>query len=350
MVSFLPLRAQNKWPSPEVEQMYEQAKEYLSMGNFPSAIAMYQKAIQLAPNQVVLYRDLGKAYYLSGNYRNAEETIEPLLKAGEVDDQAFQIMAACQAADGEKKKAKQTLQHGLERFPHSGILYHEMGKVEEDEKEEVYALETYLDGIKNDPGYRINYYEAARMYMGTNKFIWTIIYGEMFVNMERQTPRADEMRKTLLDAYEKLFFSPNTDNVPKYGRSKKEETIKNFEQAVYSTYIKLSPVISDGITTESLTMLRTRFLMEWYSSYANKYPYSLFAYQDEMARSGFFDVYNEWLFAKMENLQQYEAWNKFHDGAMSKFDTWANEHALHPEKNEFYNDRNIDDLFTKKKK
>lgn len=342
---------ESSWPSPEVEDMYKQGREYLMAGNFQQAIITFQQGIQLAPNQLVLYRDLGKAYYLAGDYKNAQATLEPILKSEQADDISFQTMAASQAAVGEKKKAKSTLQKGLERFPNSGILYHDMGKLYEAENELVYALQTWLDGIHKDPTYHINYYEAARMYMDTKKVVWAIVYAEIFVNIERQTPRSDEMKSMLFEAYKQLYTTMPVGAIPKFGK-KKEEADKdnNFEEAVRSTYMRLAPVVSDGITTENLTMLRTRFLMDWDLRYAQKYPFSLFYYQDELIRSGNFDIYNEWLFGKADNEQEFEAWKKFHAEAMPKFEKWAAEHPIQPIAADFYNDMKVDDIFSKKKK
>ncbi|MGN6568011.1 MAG: tetratricopeptide repeat protein [Flavipsychrobacter sp.] len=342
---------ESSWPSPEVQDMYKQGREYLMAGNFQQAIITFQQGIQLAPNQLLFYRDLGKAYYLAGDYKNAQATLEPILKSEQADDISFQTMAACQAAEGEKKKAKNTLQKGLERFPNSGILYHDLGKVYEADNELVYALQTWLDGIHKDPSYHVNYYEAARMYMDTKKVVWAIIYGEVFVNLERQTPRSDEVRGMLFDAYKQLYTTMPLTTVPKFGKHKVEENKDNsFEEAVRSTYMRLAPVVADGVTVENLTMLRTRFIMDWELRYAQKYPFSLFYYQDELLRSGNFDIYNEWLFGKIDNEQEFEAWKKFHPEAIPQYEAWASQHHLEPVAGDFYNDMKVDDIFSKKKK
>ena len=165
MLLSLMVGAQSSWPSPEIEQMYKTARDYMSRGNFQQAIVTYRQAIQLAPGQMILHRDLGRAYYLSGNSQQAEEILDPIIKSGEADEQTYQVMAAIQASSGEKKKAKATLQKGLDRFPKAGILYHDLGKLYEEQDEMVFALQTWLDGIQADPAYHVNYYEAARGYM-----------------------------------------------------------------------------------------------------------------------------------------------------------------------------------------
>ncbi len=342
--------AQTVWPTPELEQMYNQAREYLSQGNLPEAINTYKQAIILAPDQMVLYRDLAKAYCLSGNYSEAENTITPVIKTNQADDQSYEIMAECQTATGEKKKARATLQNGLTAFPNSGILYHEMGKIYEEDGAMSDALRSWLNGIHQDPGYHINYYEATRIYINSDKPVWALIYGEIFVNIERHTPRSDEVRAMLLRAYTNIFNSISNNEIPKFGKAKKSEpTTNNFEETVRSTLLRLSPVISDGMTTENLTMLRARFLMEWFPKYATQYPFYLFTYQDNMIRNGYFEIYNEWLFGKAENAQTFDAWNKFHAGDIDKFESWAQTNKLQPTASEFYNDMNVDNIIKTKK-
>jgi tetratricopeptide (TPR) repeat protein len=342
---------QESWPSPEAQQMYNQAKNYLSMGQFQQAIATYQQAIQLAPAKMVLYRDLGKAYFLTSNYSDAEKILEPVLKSDEADAQSYQIMASCYAASGEKRKARNTLQSGIERFPSSGLLYHDMGKMYEEENSLVYALEFWLDGIQHDPAYHINYYEAARMYMLTNKPVWAILYAETFLNIERHTQRADDTRKMLLDAYTRFFYDVPTGDVPKFGEAKKQQVAAtaSFEEAVKQTMMREAPAIRDGITPETLTMLRTRFLMDWFAKYAGRYPYKLFSYEDQLTRNGFFDIYNESLFGKAANPQEFDAWNKFHQGAGAQLEKWVSDNPLHPANTDFYNDKKVDEIFDKKK-
>ncbi|MBN9483636.1 MAG: hypothetical protein BGO70_14225 [Bacteroidetes bacterium 43-93] len=346
------VQAQNNWPSPEVEQMYKQAREYKMQGNFQQAAITYKQAIALAPDKVVLYNDLAQVYYLTGAYDDALEILEPILKNNDGDEQSYQVKAASLSAKKEFKKAKSTLQEAIKKYPHAGILYHDLGKLYEDDGANVYALESWLDGIEADPAFHINYYEAARTYMGTKKPVWAVLYAEMFLNIEQHTPRADETRDMLLGAYMRLFSQLGTQNVPKYKNKKTAVagTPNNFEEAVNLTYLKLSPVVSDGINTENLTMLRTRFLMEWKKTYANKYPFSLFTRLDDMVRSGYFDIYNEWVFGKIDNFKEFDIWNKFHPEAIPKLENWLKTHPYRPVGSDCYNNKEVDDIFIKEKK
>ncbi|MCB0699899.1 MAG: tetratricopeptide repeat protein [Chitinophagales bacterium] len=343
----VPASAQSIWPTPEVEQLYKEARDFHSRGNLREAIIRYQQAIQIAPDIVLLHRELAHSYYLAKGYDEAIATLDPIIKQQKADAETYKIMTECLIAIGEEKKAKKLLRQGVEALPNAGVLYHQMGLMYESNNEVVYALESWLDGIERDPTYHLNYYEAARTYMKTNKTVWAIIYAEMFINIEQQTPRSYDTRRLLLESYQKLFNTVATGTVPKFGATGRETGPVGFEEAVYDTYIKLSPVMSDGITTENLIMLRTRFLMDWTVQYAERFPHSLFARHDDFVRNGYFDMYNQWLFGKVENLQQYDAWMKFHENAMPRFETRLRQSPYKPLKSDFYNDKVVDGIFDK---
>lgn len=340
--------AQTPWPTPEVENLYNQARQYHSKGNLREAIIRYQQAIQIAPNVLLLHRELAHAYYLAQGYDEAMATLEPIIKQEQADAETYKIMAQCLVAVKETKKAKKLLREAIDLMPASGPLYNQMGIIYESDNELVYALESWLDGISRDPGYHLNYYDAARMYMNTDKVVWAILYGEMFVNMEQFTKRSYDTRSMILEAYKRLFTSLSTGNIPKFGSTTKQQSM-GFEEAVYNTYIRLSPVMSDGFTTENLVMLRTRFIMDWTLQSAEKYPFSLFTRHDDMIRNGYFDVYSQWLLGVVENKSQYDAWTKFHPDAIKKLETWLARNPYGPVLTDFYNEKVVDGIFQKRK-
>lgn len=337
------------WPSPEVEQMYITARGNMSKGNLKTAIVNYQQLIPMAPDVMELYRDLGQMYFLTGNYEQADKTLNSIISSGKADQESYRIAASSLAAQGENKKSKSMLEKGIEQFPKSGLLYHELGKQYDDRNEEEEALKAWLDGIEADPDYHVNYYEAARTYMITQHTVWAILYGEMFINMEHETPRANETRKMLLSAYKKFFLTPATGDAPEFGKNK-SMAANSFEEAVAQSLRKLAPVVADGITTENLVMLRTRFAMEWNREFAVKYPFSLFSYHQQLLQEGLFESYNQWLYAKAESMQQYESWNNFHKTALQELNNWMLPHPYKPISSDFYNDKKVKGLFAARKK
>lgn len=338
------------WPSPEVEQMYKQAREYLTKGAVQQSVILLKQAIQLAPDVLPLHRDLANALNLTGNFKESYETIAPVIKNNQADEQTYQIAATALQGMKEKKKAKSTLENGLRAFPQSGMLYHEMGKYYESGNDMDNALQSWLQGIEKAPAYHLNYYAAAQTYFNTSRPLWTILYGEMFVNMERHTHRSLELRKQILKAYQKVFSNISPAEVPKYGSTSAAAESDNFEKAVLQTLMQLSPVVSDGFTTDNLTMLRTRFIMDWTTNgFMQKYPFTLFTYHDRLIRDGEFEAYHQWLFGKVENEKLYEAWTKFHAETMPYFESWAKSNKYTPSATDFYNTGDLKTLFQKKK-
>jgi hypothetical protein len=66
-------------------------------------------------------------------------------------------------------------------------------------------------------------------------------------------------------------------------------------------------------------MIRTRFILDWFANYGNKFPFKLFDYQQQLIREGMFDAYNQWLFGTVENLPAYENWTKTHNEEYTNF-------------------------------
>ena len=114
------------------------------------------------------------------------------------------------------------------------------------------------------------------------------------------------MKDLLFKGYkEKLFKEPDL--------MKGEENNKSaFAKAFLASMNKQSSLVSRGVTTASLTMVRARFILDWYESNAAKFPCRLFDYQQQLLREGMFDAYNQWLFGTVENLTAYDNWTRSH--------------------------------------
>jgi hypothetical protein len=175
------------------------------------------------------------------------------------------------------------------------------------------AIEQWERGIQEDPSFSGNYYNAARFYYYTKDKVWTLLYGEIFVNMESLTERAIAMKKLLLDAYKQKLF---TDADLMSGTDK---NTPEFAKAFLQTMSKEATLASRGITTETLTMIRTRFILDWFANYSGRFPFKLFDYQQQLIKEGMFDAYNQWLFGTVESLPSYDNWIKAHADAHASF-------------------------------
>jgi hypothetical protein len=134
--------------------------------------------------------------------------------------------------------------------------------------------------------------------------------------MESLSERGASMKGLLLQGYkEKLFAEAD---IMKGEEKNKSEFAKAFLQGIG----KQSSLTNNGINTETLTMIRTRFILDWYESNAAKFPFKLFDFQRQLLQEGMFNAYNQWLFGASENLAAYDNWTKAHAEeyeAFSKF-------------------------------
>lgn len=344
LLSLIPFDMQAQdWSSPEAEQIYEQGMQRLAQGNPAEAAAIFQKIAPAESGNLRVKKSLAQAYQLSGDYENALAVLQPVMAGSQADPEVYRIAALAQSGLKDTKKALKILSSGLERFPNSGLLFYEQGMIFKSDRKFEEALKNWLEGIARDPEFRLNYHEAAIAYVQSEQPVWAILFGEIFVNKEPNTPRGAETRILLLDAYQKFFFTPakQAGGNPLLARE-----ARNFQEAVEKTLLSLFFVVSDGISTENLTMLRTRFIISWTDNYAARYPYSLFRYQENLIRNGYFDAYNQWLFGKAENPQQFAGWESSFGKELKELDRFKVLNPLKMQAEDAYNQqRNFKGFF-----
>jgi hypothetical protein len=173
------------------------------------------------------------------------------------------------------------------------------------------AIKQWEKGIEIDPNYSSNYYNATRYYFLTYDKVWSLIYGETFLNLESYSKRTAEIKDLLLEGYKKLFSEGDL--------LKNQNTKSPFIGAYLGILSNLSPAVARGVTAESLTVLRTKFILAWFEKYPTGYPFRLFDYQRQLLKDGLFDAYNEWIFGAAENLPAFQSWTTTHGDDYSRF-------------------------------
>jgi len=289
----------------EVKKMQETAKAFMRTGDFDNAIIVLTRALQKDNKNIDLQKDLVMSYFFKRDYAKAMEGAKVLIDRDDVDVVSYQIAGNVYKALEEVKDCDKMYKKALKKFPKSGPLYSEYGELLWSAKD-MLAIRQWEEGIKNDPGYSGNYYNAALFYFYTKDKVWSLIYGEIFVNMESLSERGASMKQMLLQGYkEKLFAEAD---IMKGEEKNKSEFAKAFLQGIG----KQSALTNNGISTETLTMIRARFILDWYETNAAKYPFKLFDFQRQLLQEGMFDAYNQWLFGASENLAAYDNWTKVH--------------------------------------
>jgi Tfp pilus assembly protein PilF len=310
----------------DAKEMQENAKAYMRQGDYDNAALLLVKALEQSPSDLSIAKDLALNYYFQKENAKALETIKPLLDRPDVDDQSYQIAGNIYKALDQSKDAEALYKKGIKRFNKSGSLYNEYGELLSS-LQSVSAITQWEKGIEMDPGYSGNYYNAAKYYYFTTDKIWSIIYAEIFINIEPSSARTTEIKSVLLDSYKKLLSGDVLKNT---------EGKNNFEQAFLQSMNKANEVAESTINAQSLTMIRTRFILDWYEKSAAKFPLRLFEYQQQLLREGLFTAYNQWIFGATENLSAYQGWINEHAAEYAEFSNFQKGRIFKVPPGQFY--------------
>lgn len=303
LVAFTSIQAQ------ETKELQENAKAYWRQADYDNAALLLTKALEQSPNDISVAKDLALNYYFQKENKRGLEILKPFLDRSEVDDQSFQIAGNMYKALDQLKEADAMYKKAIKKFHKSGALYNEYGELLS-LMQNATAIQQWEKGIEMDPGYSGNYYNAAKHYYFTTDKIWSIIYAETFINIEPLSARTTEVKSLLLDSYKKLL----SDDV-----LKSMEGRNNFEGAFLQSMNKADTVANSGVNTETLTMIRTRFIIDWFERYASKFPFKLFEYHQQLLREGIFPAYNQWIFGATENLMAYQNWTGLNAAEHAQF-------------------------------
>jgi tetratricopeptide (TPR) repeat protein len=232
-----------------VTELQNTAKTFMKQGDYTNAIVILNRCIEKEPSNTSVGKDLALSYFYSQNNVKALETIQPVLESNDADDQCFLIAGNIYKYLEKPKESEKIYKKGIAKFPESGPLYNELGETQIANKDKD-AIKNWEKGIKADPSFGRNYFNAARYYFFQKEYIWSNIYGEIFVNMEPNGTRAAEIKKMLLDGYKQMFVENITnkeaDTKNEFGYAKETTTnsrvwnyYRNIINAPYSFYYRL---------------------------------------------------------------------------------------------------------------
>ena len=297
----------------DAKQLHDNARAFMHSGDYPNAILVLNRALAKDPKNLEIAKDLGLNYYYSKDYNKCIDVLKPLFDRSDVDDQCFQIAGDAYWAMEDTKACENTYRKGIKKLPGSGPLYNELGKVLWSQNDYT-AIKQWEKGIENNPSFAGNYYNAAKYYYFTTEKVWSLIYGEIYINMDPKNPDALEMKNILFEGYKKLFADADLE--------KNNKNKSPFVIAYLKAMNKQSSLASSGINVENLSLIRTGFLSDWNTNYASKFPFKLFQVQKQYLDEGIFDAYNQWLFASENNRASYDTWAKAHSKEVAELNRY----------------------------
>lgn len=303
------------------------AIEMMENGLIPESIELLQEAMKLDPGNINYPYEMALANYFRQDYQEAVKILKKLIKHKDVNPKVYQALGNSYSSGGDRKKAIKTYESGIKKFPDAGPLYLERGNVEMFVNEFNNAMYYYEKGIEVDPTYPSNYYRASRLFSASTEKVWTMIYGEIFMNLERNTQRTAEISKLLYDVYKEgitindttLAVSFSKENTIFVDRKKMSSIKFPFGMAAYEMTLAKAIIGKKEININSLDSIRTRFVELYYEDKRDElFPNALFDYQKKVMEAGHLSAYNHWILMKGDEdafgdwyAENSEKWNKF---------------------------------------
>lgn len=313
-----------------------QAIKHMDEGELLQSIKLLEEARQLEPANYHYSYELALAHYLNKEYTTASELLEPLLNRPETSDRTFQLLGNSFDLAGNRAKAVATYEQGLSKFPASGSLHLELGNMQATQKNYLPALDYYEKGIELAPAFPSNYYQAAKIYLSSNNELWGMIYGELFMNLERNSSRTAEISKLLYDTYKREITFPDKNSASvSFGQAVmdastmgKGKKLKLPYSITYESTLAVAVATEKTINLASLNNIRSNFINAYYSMKRDAtYPNILFDYQQQIARAGHAEAYNYWLLMKGDETG-FNQWYKSNPEQWKAFATWYEKNPL----------------------
>ena len=307
------------------EKVYDAIK-LIDEQKYDDGIKILEECEKIDPLEYTYPYEIALAKSYNKDYDGAINKLIKIKNHKELKDDYYQLLGNNYDYLGDSAMAVKTYNEGLKKFPKSGRLHLEKGVMHEN-SQPIEALKIYEKGIEADPMYPSNYYRAAKIYLKTNDRLSGLIYGEIFMNLERTTSRTKEMSELLYNGYKKsLIFTSKT-------ASKTEFCPAVIDVAVYDKKNELPLCINFAycylvammkhpeFNYSNLVQIRQEFFQEYQKLKINNAPNVLFNYFKTMDDNKVFNAYNYYIF-QVANKDAFAEWQTKNEDEYNHFEDW----------------------------
>ncbi len=286
--------------------LQETARTLVQKGDYDNAVVILERAKQQEPNNVDILRDLCFANYLKRDFSKAIEVGKELVEKPDADQQSFQVLGLAYKAIASYKECGKLYRTALHKFPNSGVIHNEYAELSAMDNDMDEAITEWEKGIEVDPTYSSNYYNATMYYARKNNWIRSILYGELFLNLESYSARTEEIKTQLAASYKSLLAPGAIQQLMN------NKNTSAFEKNVLEVLVKMTGNVKTNITAADISSIRTKFITGWMQEKQKQFPFRLFDHQQYLLNQGLFEAYNYWLMSTSLSADEYAAWQKNH--------------------------------------
>ncbi|MEQ8927314.1 MAG: hypothetical protein RLO81_15955 [Fulvivirga sp.] len=319
LIILFPLLAngQSEKDKNKAEEIGLKAIQIMDEGDYNKAVTLLLKAQKLDPNRFDYPYEIGYALYQSKLYEQTIEWLNPLMSHPEATDVLYQLLGNAYDELEYRDSAIWCYQKGIEKYPNSGKLFLESGIVEYRKENYDQAVQYWEDGIRAEPNFSSNYFWLGRTLSDSNLKIWSLMYGEIFMLLEPNTHRTQEMSEILYDVYNSsIEFETDTSSRVSLNKEiviKADEFAENpiipFELN-FEALFTLACAPDSSRTNKDLNIYLFSKIRQDFSEYWNQKDFSqntLFEFHQILIKHDVFDAYNYWLLM-MGDIENYKSW------------------------------------------
>lgn len=329
----------------------DEAIQLMDNGKLAESIVLLEEARKLDPDEPDLIYEMALARYQQGNFNEALKLLKELVKRKKANGRVYAMMGNTLDEMGKPEKAIDTYEEGIKKFPEEGNLYLERGVMELKREDPNAALKFFENGINSAPMYPSNYYRAAKIFLDSDQEVWGMIYGEIFMNLERGSKRTEEISKLLYYTYKgEIKFDSDTSVSVSFARSnntiyldpgqnKKAQAASlasqmmtslggSYANSVYEMTLVKSIIGEKVINLASLDRIRTKFLKAYEQQGEDTvHPVVLFDFQKKIRDAGHLEAYNYWILGQGDE-KALEEWSSEHQQQWNDFMKWFKENRI----------------------
>ncbi|MDI9310355.1 MAG: tetratricopeptide repeat protein [Limnohabitans sp.] len=326
LLSFIGLAQNNK------ETALSKAKEAIKIideGKIDEGIKILTECAKLDPDNFIYPYEIAYAFMLQKNYEKAIDKLEKLKTHKSACSEIYQSLGNCYIDLNKEDEAIKTYDEGIKLFPKSAVLYTEKGNLYVGKKNYSEAILNYERGIEVNPSYPSNYYRLATLFLNSNDKLSGLIYGEIFINLERKSQRTKEISELLYNTY-KSAIKFEADNKTSIDFCQivmdgndilKGDKMKMPFCMIFGKSFIMSLFDEKEINLNSLSKIRTTFIENFYKEDAKNYPNAVFEYHKKMIENKIFDAYNHYIF-QMGAQEEFKNWLKDNKTKFTEFIEW----------------------------
>lgn len=331
LIAFLSILPNKILSQTKEELALSKGKEAITLmdnGKVDESIIILKECEKLDPKNYVYTYEIAYAYNLKKDYNSAIKVLDRLKNYKNIKSEIYQMSGNCYSYLGNSEKALNEYDSGLKKFPNAGNLYLEKGNEYYQQKKYDIAVLNYTKGVEVEPMFASNYYNLSTYFLNTKDKLSGIIYGEIFMNLERTTKRTLEMSSLLYSAYKEAIQINGDDSKIEFCEviidASKISKKNDFELPLCGIFGKnfiLATIGQKEVNLNSISEMRTQFVKNFFEKDYKQYPNVLFEYQKTLLDNNILDTYSHYLFQKGAE-SEYKEWKSSHNKQYEEFVSW----------------------------